>query len=114
MEALFAGLLQDDDGTVARDDIDIDPGLDRWIRAYHDTPSRVIDPTGGGNTFLGGLGIALARGESIEEAAIWGSVAASFAIEQVGMPLLEKRDDQCETWNGHSIRERLREFKDRI
>ncbi len=90
MEALFAGLLQDDDGAVAEEEIEVDPGLEVWLPAYHsnkgDTEGQVIDPTGGGNTFLGGMGVALARGKGIEEACAWGTVAASFAIEQIGVP----------------------------
>ncbi|KAF4125322.1 pfkB family carbohydrate kinase [Geosmithia morbida] len=114
MEALFAGLLQDEDGFVSREEIELDPGIERWIPAYHQDASKVVDPTGGGNTFLGGLAVALARGQSIEDAAIWGSVAASFAIEQVGMPTLEKNGTDPETWNTVVVNERLEEFKTRI
>lgn len=111
MEALFAGLLQDSGGFVAREEIEVDPGIEKWIPAYHQSPSKVVDPTGGGNTFLGGLGVALARGENVEEAAIWGTIAASFAIEQVGVPALGRDGDGQETWNGQSVQARLRVFK---
>ncbi|KAM5359411.1 hypothetical protein ACJZ2D_014501 [Fusarium nematophilum] len=114
MEALFAGLLQDADGIIAREEIEVDPGIERWIPAYHRDSSKVIDPTGGGNTFLGGLGIALARGETLEDAAIWGAVAASFAIEQVGVPTLARDADGREAWNGHNVEDRLREFRERL
>lgn len=86
---------------------------ERWIPAYHQSEEKVIDPTGGGNSFLGGLAIGMIRTGNVEEAAIWGSVAASFAIEQIGMPTLEKAD-KGETWNGADAFERLREFKDRL
>jgi sugar/nucleoside kinase (ribokinase family) len=114
MEALFAGLLQDEDGLIAREEIEVDPGIERWVPAYHQDPSKVVDPTGGGNAFLGGLAVALARGHSLEEAAIWGSVAASFAIEQVGMPLLEEGQGVSERWNGQTVDKRLRDFQSRI
>ncbi|KAM0302642.1 hypothetical protein HYE67_009745 [Fusarium culmorum] len=114
MEALFAGLLQDADGFVAREEIEVDPGIEKWIPAYHTEPSKVVDPTGGGNTFLGGLGVALARGESIEEAVAWGAVAASFAIEQVGVPTLGRDAEGCETWNGQNVEARLQEFRERL
>lgn len=114
MEALFAGLLQDEDGLIAREEIEVDAGLERWMPAYHQDSSKVVDPTGGGNTFLGGLAVALARGHSIEEAAMWGSVAASFAIEQVGLPHLEKEKGRLETWNNVVVEERLEEFRARI
>ncbi|CBX99249.1 similar to PfkB family carbohydrate kinase (Mak32) [Plenodomus lingam JN3] len=80
-------------------------GVQKWLPAYHQSAEKVIDPTGGGNAFLGGLAVGLVRGdaepaiENLEEAAIWGSVAASFAIEQVGMPVLSYTPEG-ETWNG--------------
>ncbi|KAK3688410.1 hypothetical protein B0T22DRAFT_459360 [Podospora appendiculata] len=131
MEALFAGLMQDEEGVVAREEIEVDPGVEKWIPAYYgrrgdgagddDGASgsvngnpRVVDPTGGGNTFLGGLAVALARGKTIEEACAWGSVAASFAIEQVGVPVLGVDEQGNETWNGVRVEERLGEFQARL
>ncbi|KAI0099928.1 Ribokinase-like protein [Nemania sp. FL0031] len=140
MEALFAGLLQDPEGSIAREEIEVDPGIERWIPAFHtDTyeeddngpleedegvdketgevirrKGKVVDPTGGGNTFLGGLAVALARGKGVEEAAAWGSVAASFAIEQIGMPILGHDHEGHETWNGVRVDERFEEFKTRL
>ncbi|KAK6085910.1 PfkB family carbohydrate kinase [Seiridium cupressi] len=114
MMALFAGLLQDPEGSVTEEEIEVDPGVEKWIPAYHTDKEKVVDPTGGGNTFLGGLAVALARGKGLEEAALWGSVAASFAIEQVGPPKLEKDEGGVETWNGISVDERLKEFQTRL
>ncbi|KAI1298916.1 Ribokinase-like protein [Xylaria venustula] len=143
MEALFAGLLQDPEGSIAREEIEVDPGVERWIPAFHANTSeedddpvdadgeiegepekgltekkikkgKVVDPTGGGNTFLGGLAVALARGKGLEEAAAWGSVAASFAIEQIGVPALGHDDEGRETWNGVRVEERFEEFKTRL
>lgn len=73
----------------------------------------VVDPTGGGNAFLGGLAVALARGKEIVEAATWGSVAASLAIEQVGMPVVGSDESGRETWNGVMVDGRLKEFVER-
>jgi sugar/nucleoside kinase (ribokinase family) len=75
----------------------------------------VVDPTGGGNGFLGGLAVGLVRTDfDVVEAARWGSVAASFTIEQVGMPqLTASTDDTTELWNGVSVQERLRDFQQR-
>lgn len=135
MMSLFEGLLQQAEGTGGEggegddegpsysffresdSEVEIDPGLDRWIPAYwtkDDAAEKVVDPTGGGNTFLGGLAAALARGKSMEEAACWGSVAASFAIEQVGVPQLGRDEDGEETWNGAKVLDRLRKLQDRI
>jgi sugar/nucleoside kinase (ribokinase family) len=94
-------------------------GSRRWMPAYHQSNAKVIDPTGGGNGFLGGLAVGLVRVgetpniENIEEAAAWGTVSASFAIEQVGMPILG-HDGVRETWNGIVVEERLAEFKQRL
>ena len=167
MEALFAGLVQDKDGSVAIEEIEVDPGIERWFPAHHkdedgegaweteteesgededdrldetleatptaekedpvvlsdtiapaepgeENKSKVVDPTGGGNTFMGALAVALARGKSIEEAAVWGSVGASFAIEQVGLPVLGQDEEGNETWNGDRVEDRVREFMERI
>lgn len=96
------------------------------IRAYHRTPSdlneeerktsksEVVDPTGAGNSFLGGFCIGLLddphpRGWTCyETAAIYGSVAASFIIEQFGMPKLSVDENlERELWNGEAVRDRL-------
>lgn len=114
MEALFAGLLQDEDGQIAREEIEVDPGVELWMPAYHQDSSKVVDPTGGGNTFLGGLGVGLARGESVEEAVAWGAIAASFAIEQVGVPKRSVDEDGSELWNSEKVLDRLEEYKGRL
>jgi len=124
MEALFAGLLQDGEGAVAREEIEVDPGVERWIPAYHSSAGggegvngvadAVVDPTGAGNAFLGGLAVGLARGKGIEEACAWGAVAASFALEQVGAPVLGMDGHGNETWNGVRVDERLAEFQRRL
>ncbi|OAA39887.1 MAK32-like protein [Beauveria brongniartii RCEF 3172] len=114
MESLLAGLLQGDDGVIDSEEIEVDPGVQKWIPAFHQDATNVVDPTGGGNTFLGGLSVALARDEDIETAAVWGTVAASFAIEQVGPPTLRKDDGGQETWNGENPLARLREFQERL
>jgi sugar/nucleoside kinase (ribokinase family) len=86
----------------------------RWLPAYFSSPERVKDPTGGGNAFLGGLAVALARDKSLLEGAIWGSIAASFAIEQVGMPVRSVGPDGKERWNGDRVAERLDHYLQRL
>jgi sugar/nucleoside kinase (ribokinase family) len=83
-------------------------GLRMWMPAYHQSAQKVVDPTGGGNGFLGGLAVGLIRG-----GASWGSISASFAIEQVGMPVLSLSADG-ETWNGVGVEERLSDYKQRL
>jgi adenosine kinase len=47
-------------------------------------PTRIVDPTGVGDAFRGGLLKGLARGASYETSARLGSVAATYALEHLG------------------------------
>lgn len=91
----------------------------RWMPAYHQSQDKVVDPTGGGNAFLGGLAIALSRAQffpslhNIEHAVAHGSIAASFAIEQIGMPKLTIMAEE-ELWNGESAESRLKVYLGRL
>lgn len=87
----------------------------QWLPPFYtadmgeEQASKVVDPTGAGNAFLGGYAIGyLQRMGNILEAACYGSVAASFALEQVGMP--EKSNGDEELWNGASVSRRLHQF----
>lgn len=116
MEALFAGLMTTADGEIERDEIEIDPGMEMWLPAFHDGPDaqcHVVDPTGAGNAFLGAMSVALARGDDVVAAAAAASVAASFAVEQLGMPVLGADELGQETWNGVRIQDRLDAFRAR-
>lgn len=82
---------------------------------------KVVDPTGGGNAFLGGFCIGLLSNPNsfgmteFEIGAIHGTVAASFAIEQPGMPRLSRHEeDGQELWNGESVHDRMNEFTKRL
>jgi len=99
----------------------------RWVPAFHQPSGvdqgavKIVDPTGGGNAFLGGMTVGLARvgGQAVPfdivvEAALWGSVVASFAIEQIGMPTLGSGEQGEETWNGDSAELRVQLLKDRV
>ncbi|KAJ6186227.1 hypothetical protein N7519_007528 [Penicillium mononematosum] len=91
----------------------------RWLPPFYkedigeEQPAKVVDPTGAGNAFLGGYAIGYLQGKGdILEAACYGSVAASFALEQVGMP--EKSNEGGEElWNGESVVRRLHEYRAR-
>lgn len=48
--------------------------------------TKVVDPTGCGNAFCGGLLAALQAGEPVEAAAQWGCVAASFLANCQAVP----------------------------
>ena len=48
------------------------------------TPHRIVDPTGVGDAFRGGLMKGMARGKSLKESAQVGTVAATYALEHLG------------------------------
>lgn len=58
---------------------------------------NVVDTTGAGDTFCGGLAAALVRGEDLEDAIIFANKAASFTVTklgaQSGMPTLKQLID---------------------
>ena len=47
-------------------------------------PDRIVDPTGVGDAFRGGLMKGIASGRSLEVSAKMGSVAATWALEHLG------------------------------
>lgn len=86
----------------------------RWLPAFYDSSSpKIVDPTGAGNTFLGGFLAGWHCTHDVEEASMWGNVAASLALEQIGLPSRRTEQDQ-EFWNGASVLDRLQEYKARI
>jgi adenosine kinase len=48
------------------------------------TPHRIVDPTGVGDAFRGGLMKGIALGKSFKESAQLGTVAATYALEHLG------------------------------
>lgn len=79
-----------------------------WLRPFFspDQAYRVVDATGGGNTFLGAFAVEYQlNGRSADLAACKASVAASFALEQIGPPVFEDG-----RWNGVTVDERLGEY----
>ena len=75
--------------------------------------TKVIDPTGAGNAFLGAFAIGFLDTGSIFEAACYGIVGSSFALEQIGLPTLDANDHE-EFWNGESVFSRLTAYKRRL
>lgn len=85
-----------------------------WLPPFYDSASsRLTDPTGAGNTFLGAFSIVLQHNSRLREASIYGSVAASFALEQIGLPTLTSSDG-TERWNGVEFSTRLAEYRRRL
>jgi sugar/nucleoside kinase (ribokinase family) len=86
-----------------------------WFPAYHNprySNYKVVDPTGGGNSFVGGFAVGYVKsGYNVQEAAAYGSVAAGLAIEQIGLPHLGVDSNGGETWNGETIASRLVKYR---
>ncbi|KAF8428762.1 structural stability of L-A double stranded RNA-containing protein [Tirmania nivea] len=109
------------------------PIIALWLPAYHDlTSEKVVDPTGAGNAFMGGLAIGLRRPlipvktgtlkwcENWPRVRKWvvaaahASVAASFAIEQIGLPVVTGGEGNEERWNGELVGERMEVYLERL
>ena len=76
--------------------------------------SRIVDPIGTGNAFVGAFTIGLLKTGSPVEAAMYGNVGASFALEQIGLPKFETNgEEEVELWNGVEVEARLLEYKQR-
>jgi len=93
----------------------------KWVDAFwrEADAQKIVDVTGAGNSFLGGLsaGLLLANGD-VFEAAFYASVSASFTIEQLSLPRLGGRGGSSdmqdeEEWNGDSPHRRLLDLKSR-
>ncbi|KAF9076417.1 Ribokinase-like protein [Rhodocollybia butyracea] len=90
----------------------------KWIDAFwsENEVSKIVDVTGAGNSFLGGLsaGLHLGNGD-VYEAAIYATVSASFVIEQSGLPAITQSDNSSASmqWNHDSPLRRLEVLKNR-
>ncbi|KAK6348868.1 hypothetical protein TWF730_009635 [Orbilia blumenaviensis] len=88
-----------------------------WLPTYYEEGNeKVVDTTGAGNSFLGGFAIGLLETGDVMEAAKYGSVAASFVVEQIGVPDVtwDKHAGGVELWNGEDVRGRLAVYNSRI
>ncbi|KAH7344562.1 Ribokinase-like protein [Rhizoctonia solani] len=83
-----------------------------WTPAYW-TPEDegvVVDVTGAGNAFLGGLsaGLHLSNG-NVREAILYAMISAGYTIQQLGLAQVEYQGPEItELWNGDRPEERLR------
>lgn len=90
-----------------------------WIEPFYMTCGdrgrhEVVDPTGAGNAFLGAFAVGFLETANLVLAASYGNVGASFALEQVGLPHMERDANGRELWNGVEVGERLRKYKARL
>ncbi|KAI9136626.1 Ribokinase-like protein [Paraphysoderma sedebokerense] len=86
----------------------------KWFPPYQDDSSKVVDTTGAGNSFCGGLCVGLVEcNGDVERAVKFGVVSASLTIEQVGFAECSLKDG-IELWNGETVRDRLRRYHKRL
>ena len=63
---------------------------------------EVVDPTGAGDAFCAGVALALADGDDLEQAALFGNAVASFVVEGIGTLALASRDQVEARMGRHS------------
>ena len=54
-------------------------------------PTNVVDPIGAGNAFCGGFLVGWCETGELETAGLYGSVSASFLVEQIGLPVFNEK-----------------------
>jgi bifunctional ADP-heptose synthase (sugar kinase/adenylyltransferase) len=87
------------------------------LPAFYESDNKILHPavldtTGAGNAFLGAFGAKLAETGDPIMAAASGTVAASFVVEQFGLPRLTTQGSS-ELWNGQDPDERLQHYNRR-
>lgn len=87
-------------------------GFEVMLPAYHIEQDKVIDVTGGGNSFCGGCvtGFYLSGGDWVT-AGVCGNLASGCIIERLGMPVRDDTSD--ENWNGTNLTHRLQIYTER-
>ncbi|KAJ7937235.1 Ribokinase-like protein [Mycena leptocephala] len=87
----------------------------RWVPAFWTSKDehKIVDVTGAGNSFLGGLaaGLLLENGDPYA-ASFYASVSASFIIEQQGLPTISIVNGATQ-WNGDDPQRRLDQLRKR-
>lgn len=93
------------------------PGRHCWLPAFYEDDSAIIDATGAGNTFLGALTFAMSACiHDVVEASAMASVAASFSLQQIGLPSLSSGfgGGRRECWNGDAFTGRLAMYNAKV
>lgn len=59
----------------------------KWVKPFYQSTEKVVDVTGCGNAFIGGMIAGLHQtGGDLVKACLYGSVSASYTLEQYGLP----------------------------
>lgn len=72
---------------------------------------RAVDPTGAGDAYCGGFLVGLTETGDPVEAAIYGTVAASFIVEAEGLPLHRAVPPEDATFRAKAVRRRVRRIR---
>lgn len=90
-------------------------GRHKWLPAFSDSDFTVVDATGAGNTFLGALTFAMsACGHDVVEASALASVAASFSLQQIGLPNLSAESESRDICNGDTFARRCEIYRAKL
>ncbi len=92
-----------------------------WLPPYYEPVGeaskkispKIVDPTGAGNAFVGAFTVAFLDTRDMYQAACYGNVGASFAVEQIGLPELNG-NEEGEAWNDVNPYLRLKEYMSRV
>lgn len=91
------------------------PERHKWLPAFYASDSKILDANGAGKTFLGALTFAMsACGHDVVEASALASVAASFSLQQIGLPNLGSESENEDTWNGDTFARRCETYRARF
>ncbi|KAI3325393.1 Ribokinase-like protein [Xylariaceae sp. AK1471] len=101
----------------------------RWVPAYYNRQyfdeyrkPTVVDPTGAGSAFLGAFTVDFVESKNPQQACLRGAIAASFALEQYGLPKMSTGREaheignifaRKEVWNKSSAAWRLQQLEKR-
>ena len=77
---------------------------------YHPASPKIVGPIGAANAFLGGFAERFQESGDLREGAIYGSVTASVALEQFGLPKLCISGGE-ELWNDVNVSTRIGKFR---
>lgn len=79
--------------------------LSVMLPAYHSDQKKVVDVTGGGNSYCGAFVTALILSGDWFIAGVMATIASGIIIERLGVPKLDG-----ELWNGISVKDRLQNY----
>lgn len=90
-----------------------------WLPPFYAANApEIINTSGADGAFLGGFAIGYQKNNSPVEAAAHGNVAASFAVEQIGLPGRQSwsnsEGDEVATWNNKDVNARLEMYRARL